>query len=87
MNNKIYIIKASGERQVFDEKKIYDTARRAGASEKLAKKVRDAVQKKLYPNISSDKILNYILEYLNKKEKVVATRYSLKRVRQDLQPL
>ena len=86
MNNKIHIIKASGERQVFDEKKIYDTARRAGASEKLAEKVRDAVQKKLYPNISSDKILNYILEYLNKKEKVVATRYSLKRAIMELGP-
>jgi Holliday junction resolvase-like predicted endonuclease len=86
VNNKIHIIKASGERQVFDEKKIYDTARRAGASEKLAEKVRDAVQKKLYPNISSDKILNYVLSYLNKKENKIASRYSLKKAIMELGP-
>ena len=86
IKNKIYITKASGEKEFFNEMKIYKTARRAGASKQLAEEVKTAIQKKLYPGIGSNKILDYILRYLDKKEKRVAIRYSLKRAIMELGP-
>ena len=81
-----FITKASGEKELFDGAKIYRTARSAGADKNLAKDVRRMIEKKIYSDISSNKILNYILSYLNKKGKKVAVKYNLKRAIMKLGP-
>jgi len=85
-NKNIYITKASGKKELFDGRKIYRTAIRAGASNQLAKETEQEIEKKLEPNISSNKILNYALEYLKNKEKTVAIKYNLKRGIMELGP-
>jgi len=85
-NKKIYITKASGEKELFNEMKIYKTVIKAGASQQLAEEVKNEIQKKIKPNINSDVILNDVLEYLNKREKTVAIKYSLKKGIMDLGP-
>lgn len=79
INKKIHITKASGEKELFDGAKIYNSVIAVGADKILAQQVRRNIEKKIYPNISSDKILSYILHYLNKQEKKLAVKYNLKR--------
>ncbi len=84
--NRVYIIKASGKRELFDGAKIYNTAKNAGADKILAEGAKREVEKKIYSNISSNEILNYTLDYLDRQEKRVAIRYSLKRAIMELGP-
>jgi len=74
----MYVIKASGEKEQFDPKKIFKTCLRAGASKDLAGKVAEEVGKKVYDGITTKEILNLALSLLKEKPEVVA-RYDLKR--------
>jgi len=74
----MWVVKASGETEKFDPKKIKRTCLRAGVSEELANKIVKEVKKKSYNGISTKEILNITLKLLNKKKPHVAARYDLK---------
>ena len=80
-----YIKKASGDKEIFDKKKIQKTILKAGASEQFAGKVADKVEKKVYDGISTKKILTTTLDLLKEKPEV-ASRYDLKRAIMSLGP-
>lgn len=85
---KSYIEKESGEKEIFQEKKIFNSSRRAGASEELAKEVAQKTKKKFSSksNINSEQIYNSVLKCLNGRDPVIAAKYSLKRAIMNLGP-
>ncbi len=79
------IIKASGERERFDKKKIKRTVLKAGASKQFAESIANKVGKKVYEGIATKEILRITLKLLEEKPDVAA-RYDLKRAIMSLGP-
>lgn len=79
------IIKASGELERFNSKKIYFSVRQAGGSSHLANDAVKAVKKKVKEKTSTQEILKFLLEFL-KREPGVSQRYDLKRAIMSLGP-
>ncbi|MEM5778075.1 MAG: ATP cone domain-containing protein [Candidatus Aenigmatarchaeota archaeon] len=74
----MWVVKASGETEKFDSKKIKRTCLKAGATEELANKIAKEVESKAYNGISTKEILHITLSLLNKEKPEVASRYDLK---------
>ena len=73
-----YVTKASGEREVFDKRKIYETCRRAGVSETDARRISDEVEKAVYDGISTHEILKVVLKKLDAVGEGPALKYDLR---------
>jgi len=58
--------KADGSLQDFDKEKVIRTCLRMGASQEQAKWVADEVEKRIYENIPTKRILQLIFKYLGK---------------------
>lgn len=80
-----YIIKASGEKQEFEKKKIFRTALKAGASKQFAEDVANDVEKRVYEGIKTREILKITLGLLKSKPEIAA-RYNLKKAIMSLGP-
>lgn len=78
--NKIYVIKANGERVFFDYNKVRRTCIRAGASRKVARIIADKVSRRIYKNIRTGEIYKMVLKALASEENghVIKHRYRLK---------
>ena len=74
----MWVVKASGETEEFDIKKIKRTCLKAGASDALAKRIAKQVKAKSYNGISTKEILKNTLRLLAKHKPFVAARYDLK---------
>lgn len=81
----MFIIKASGEKEKFDKRKVEKTARRAGASKSFAREVAEKVSREVREGMTTKEILKIALKLL-RKEKVVAEKYSLKNAIIELGP-
>ena len=79
------VIKASGLEEKFSSKKIYRTILEAGGSGKLARKIIEAVRKRYHKDITTQEILNIILNELRDFPDIRA-RYDLKRAIMALGP-
>jgi len=86
MFNSFYIINSKGERKPFSLRKIYRSARHAGASSNLAKKISRTIQKEAYPGITSNEIFKKIRRLLSREAKGVAIKFSLKEAMRKLGP-
>ncbi|MEM0331488.1 MAG: ATP cone domain-containing protein [Archaeoglobaceae archaeon] len=71
--------KRDGRFEEFDRNKIIKTCIKAGASFETAKKVAEEVEKKIYDGISSDDLLEIVIDVLFKYEYCRGLRYDLKR--------
>lgn len=74
----IWIMKADGSREPFKVNKIKHTARRAGASPKLASEIVRDIARVVHDGMTSKEILHTILKMLRREEPTVACRYDLK---------
>jgi len=83
---KKYVLKASGEKELFNDNKIYGSLLKAGASPELASKTTEEVKTKLQGEIGTDKVYNSIVEQLTNVEPQIAIKYSLKRAIMKLGP-
>lgn len=83
---KKYVLKASGNKELFSEGKIYSSLLKAGALPSLASKTVKEVQSKLNGEIDTDKVYNSVLEKLTNLEPQIAIKYSLKRAIMKLGP-
>jgi hypothetical protein len=82
----IYVLKASGDRELFDVKKLEYSLKRAGASSLAAEKTIEHIRESLTPDITTHQIYQHAFELLHKDEKPVAFKYSLKRAIMELGP-
>lgn len=83
----IYVVKATGEKEAFDENKVKNSIRRAGIASELQNQVVSHIQSRLYNNIPTSEIYNHILEFLRKSSQPFnESRYSLKQSIMSLGP-
>jgi len=75
---KIYVINARGEREIFSKMKVYRSALRAGASKELAIEVAKILEKKIYPDIKTFEIYRNVRSLLRKKEPRTGIKYQIK---------
>lgn len=80
------IIKASGERQFFDPSKLRDSLVRAKATPSVAEKITSHVAEELKEGMTTKDIYRHAFELLEREEKPVAVRYSLRKAVMDLGP-
>ena len=76
--SKIYVINAQGKREPFSFRKVYRSARRAGASKELAYDIASQIQREAYPGISTFEIFKRLKTLLSKEDKVSGIRISLR---------
>jgi len=86
MSNSVYVINALGEREPFSRQKVYQSAKRAGASQELAKKIALTIEKEIYPGIKTYEIFKKIRKLLKKEAPRPALRFSLKEGMRKLGP-
>jgi hypothetical protein len=82
----MYVIKASGEKEKFNPRKITATLLRAGASKQLASEIVSKVEKRTKDGTRTREILDYTLKLLKNKKPEVSARYDLKRAIMSLGP-
>ncbi|MBU2632404.1 restriction endonuclease [Patescibacteria group bacterium] len=81
-----YVIKANGERELFNEDKLRFSIKRAGIQESLEEKVVNNIKSKLYNNIPTSEIYSQILNSLGNSHVPYRSRYGLKQAVMHLGP-
>ncbi len=74
----VFVVKRDGRKETFDKRKIIRTCIRAGASREIAEQIAREVEKRIYDGISTEKILQMVLELLEERTLAKAARYDLK---------
>ncbi|MEA3378080.1 MAG: restriction endonuclease [Nanoarchaeota archaeon] len=74
----VMIIKANGEKEKFEEKRLLGSLQRAGAEAKTASRVLEKIRAKLYDGISTKKIYRMAFNVLKKIDNPTASRYKIK---------
>jgi len=83
----VYVVKATGEKEAFDEIKLRNSIKRAGVADNLQDEVVSHIKKNLYNNITTKKIYEHILEFLKKtNDPFIASKYGLKQAIMSLGP-
>ncbi|MBU1557911.1 ATPase [Patescibacteria group bacterium] len=83
----IYIVKANGEREIFDISKLEDSLTRAGTSPELVKEISDKIENSLVEGMKTKDIYKKAFSFLIKQEdKTPAAKYSVRRAILDLGP-
>lgn len=82
----LYIINSNGERKPFSPKKVYRSARRAGASKELAQKIAKTIGKEVYPGITTLEIFKRVKKLLQQETPKAALRFNLKEGMKKLGP-
>jgi hypothetical protein len=75
---KIYVIKKSGERELYNEFKVIDSMRKSGANEKSINEVMNKLRKEMHNNIQTKEIFRFVFRELRKKERGSGIKYNLK---------
>ena len=87
MTNAPIIIKADGSKEVFDPARLAISLRRAGAGERTADRIAEAIMKTITPGASSKSIYARAFALLRKQEgRPIAARYALRRALLELGP-
>ena len=82
----LYVINFAGQKEPFSWEKVFLSARRAGSSKELAKKIADEISLLVYPGISTALIHQEVLKRLRENEPKAGIRFSLKKSIQRLGP-
>jgi hypothetical protein len=85
MQNK-YIIKATGEREVFNPQKLRDSLAKVHASSEAIENIVEQIERELQENDTTKDIYRHAFELLGKNESPAAARYSLRRSVMELGP-
>jgi hypothetical protein len=80
------VIKSDGGRETFSQKKVFDSALRAGAPKALALEIAQTVKKEVYPGMKTSEIFREVGRLLKKDSRQSAIRFNLKRAIKELGP-
>jgi hypothetical protein len=86
MKRPLYVTNFAGETEPLSLHKIYHSARRAGASKALARKISEAVRGQTYPYIPTQEIARRTHALLKRELPSVALRFNLKEALRKLGP-
>ena len=73
-----YVTKANGSKQLFDKEKIVSTCQRMGANSEVAIQIAQEIEENLYPDITTQQILNIIFTLMRKHKPAVKHLFDLK---------
>jgi hypothetical protein len=82
----LYVLKANGEKEAFDESKLRNSLVRAGANEQNAEVITSEIVSELTDNAKTSDIYKKAFEHMHKMSLPAAKRYVLKRAVMDLGP-
>lgn len=83
----IYVIKATGEKEAFNEEKVRHSIKRAGIDPQLEDQVLAHVQTKVYDGMPTSELFKHITEFLGASPQPYhRARYGLKQAIMDLGP-
>ncbi len=85
-NSQIFIVKANGDRELFNPTKLENSLLNAGADHGAVDEIVSHVGKELQDGMSTSQIYKHAFFLLKKKQKPAATRYSLRRAIMELGP-
>ena len=85
-NKQIYIVKANGERELFDSGKLENSLRKADADARTIAKILKTILSELKDGITTKEIYQQAFELLNKTETPAATKYSVRKAVMELGP-
>lgn len=79
--NEFYVIKANGEKELFDYKKLENSLRKVNASDEIVSQIISeiSVEAKTKEVVTTQDIYRMAFSFLRKKQKPIAARYSLKK--------
>lgn len=83
---RLYVINLNGDRELFSFQKVYNSARRVGASRNLAKNIARVIKKQAYPGIKTSEIFSKVIKMLHSKTPKAALRFNLKKGMKKLGP-
>ena len=86
MKKEITIIKANGEREVFDAEKLRGSLLKAGTAEGAAESIIQHIENELTDGMSTREIYKHAFSLLDEQDRPVAANYSLRRAVMDLGP-
>ncbi len=86
MQKEIYIVKASGERVLFDDSKLIASLERSGAEQSVIESVMNKIKSELKDGATTKDIYYHAFEILKKEKRPVAAKYSLRAAIMDLGP-
>jgi hypothetical protein len=86
MRHEIYITKTNGSKEIFSEEKLRQSLVNSGATKDTANHIVDHILKELEEGMSTSMIYDHAFFLLDRMEKPVAARYSLKKAIAELGP-
>ncbi|MDP2930396.1 MAG: ATPase, partial [bacterium] len=86
MTRASYVINSRGEKEPFSFGKVYGSARKVGASKKLAREIAEIIGREAYPGIKTFEIFRKVRKLLNREIPKAALRFNLKKAMQALGP-
>jgi len=76
---EFYVIKANGDKELFDYKKLEYSLKKLGATDEVVKNIILEVGEDLHDGITTKEIYQRAFSILRRKQKPVAVRYSLRK--------
>ena len=86
MNHLIYIKKANGERELFEESKLVESLKRIGADDKSVEDIMEQIGTEIKDGMTTSQIYSHAFDLLRKHSMPMAVRYSLRRALSELGP-
>lgn len=86
VSKKVYIIKASGEKELFSDQKLRRSLVRVGASPTLISKIVRHIKSELREGMTTSEIYRHAFSVLHQNQRPAALRYNLKKAIMDLGP-
>lgn len=86
MNHLLYITKADGGRELFEEEKLIESLKRVGGSDEVVDAVVEKVENEMKDGMTTGEIYRHAFILLKQLAKPVAVKYSLRRALSELGP-
>jgi Holliday junction resolvase len=82
----LYVVNSRGEKEQFSLEKVYNSAKRVGASPELAREITETLKKEVFPGIETSAVYKRIHKLLSRSVPKSALRFSLKQGMRKLGP-
>lgn len=86
MNHLVYITKADGSKELFEESKLVESLKRVGGTDEIIERVVENVGKEIHDGMTTADIYSRAFRLLHQEARPIAAKYSLRRALAELGP-
>ena len=86
MNHLVYITKADGKKELFEESKLVESLKRVGGTDEIIDKVIELVSREIRDGMTTADLYSRAFKLLHQEARPVAVKYSLRRALTELGP-